>query len=148
MTKYFKEPGLCPECGHTLGKHKQRGEYYYYVCHPCKHKEYPGKDTVIRSHHLKKKGLTIEWYDEMFAKQNGRCAICFHPPTETRNGKVKHFNVDHDHKCCETGCPKCVRGLLCSNCNRALGKFNDDTIILDNAITYLEKYVEDIPENG
>lgn len=146
MAKYFREPGFCPTCGHTLGISKQKEKYTYYVCHPCRHKEYPGKDTTVRSHHLKKKGLTIQWYEELFAKQNGRCAICFCPPTETFKGKVKRFNIDHDHRCCETGCAKCVRGLLCSNCNRALGKFDDDIIIMSNAITYLKKY--DIPENG
>lgn len=24
---------------------------------------------------------------------------------------------DHDHRCCERGCPKCFRGLVCMDCN-------------------------------
>lgn len=140
MTKYFRQPGLCPDCGHMLGIHKQKEKYTYYVCHPCRHKEYPGKDIVTRSYHLKKKGLTTLWYDQMLDKQGGRCAICFCPPTEMRSGKIKRLNIDHDHRCCSDGCIKCVRGLLCSNCNRALGKFDDDIIIMSNAINYLKTY--------
>jgi len=32
------------------------------------------------------------------------------------------LNVDHDHSCCGAthGCKKCIRGLLCSHCNRFL----------------------------
>ncbi|MET9625629.1 endonuclease domain-containing protein [Streptomyces sp. NPDC006464] len=29
--------------------------------------------------------------------------------------------MDHDHNCC-TGCPHCVRGLLCRPCNTDLGR--------------------------
>ena len=44
----------------------------------------------------------------MFAVQGGVCAICEEAPAS---------HVDHDH---ETGR---VRGLLCFNCNGALGQF-------------------------
>ena len=70
-------------------------------------------------------GLTPEEYDSMLHLQNGVCAIC--GGTET----VGRLAVDHCH---ETGK---IRGLLCTNCNQALGKFKDDPTILANAITYL-----------
>ena len=83
----------------------------------------PNNARTQRKAVLKKKyGLTFESYFQILEKQNGRCAICRQP--------IK-LHVDHDHR---TGK---VRGLLCSNCNMALGSFKDDIGILQNAITYL-----------
>ena len=42
------------------------------------------------------------------------------------------LNVDHCH---ETGK---IRGLLCHNCNRALGLFKDNVEFLERAILYLK----------
>lgn len=39
--------------------------------------------------------------------------------------------VDHNHT------TNIVRGLLCNNCNTALGKFKDNMEILTNAISYI-----------
>jgi hypothetical protein len=64
----------------------------------------------------------VEHFDQMFAEQNGVCAIY----TEA---KAEH--VDHDHK---TGR---VRGLLCFNCNGALGQFRDREELMVKAVAYL-----------
>jgi hypothetical protein len=50
--------------------------------------------------------------------------------------------VDHDHKCCagKTSCGKCVRGLLCSICNKFLGMIRDNPIAGDNIRVYLTRY--------
>jgi hypothetical protein len=58
-------------------------------------------------------GITLDDYEKMLAKQEGRCAIC---RTDRPGGSGK-FHVDHDHK---TGT---VRGLLCMRCNHTLGAF-------------------------
>jgi hypothetical protein len=61
-------------------------------------------------------GLEVEDYDAMVAAQGGVCAICHEPErARTRKGHVQLLAVDHDH---ETGR---VRGLLCQECNHALG---------------------------
>lgn len=78
--------------------------------------------------------ISIEQYMEMFKAQGGKCAICRKP------SKV-YLSVDHDHACCPgraNSCGKCVRGLLCSGCNKSLGNFHDSTEILERAIHYLK----------
>ena len=38
------------------------------------------------------------------------------------------WNVDHDHACCPEGgrsCGKCIRGLLCMECNKYLGFYEN-----------------------
>lgn len=57
------------------------------------------------------------------------CDICGCSP------KVyKRHSIDHCHKSGK------VRGLLCDFCNTAIGKFNDDPILMRKAIEYLEKH--------
>lgn len=77
--------------------------------------------------------ITPERYDELFSKQEGLCAICGQPETarHNRSRKVQKLAVDHCHT---TGR---IRGLLCQDCNRGLGKFRDDPQRLQKAIDYL-----------
>lgn len=73
-----------------------------------------------RRSQLRDLGLTLEQYDEMVEEQGGVCAIC---ETNTPN---KNLAVDHDHTCCDVAgrsCGRCVRGLLCLQCNTKLGWF-------------------------
>jgi len=53
-------------------------------------------------------------YDGELAKQSGGCAACQTPPTN------RQLHRDHSHR---TGY---FRGLLCGNCNMALGLLKDD----------------------
>lgn len=94
------------------------------------------KMTSIRQ--LAAFGLTPEDYDRMLSLQGGSCAICGGSPD--RSGRCQRFFVDHDHRCCPDrakSCGQCVRGLLCSACNSALGLFGDDPDRLRSALDYL-----------
>lgn len=73
-----------------------------------------------------KYGLSETEYKELFIKQNNKCAIC----GCEFNSKNKGF-VDHSHDTNK------VRGLLCTRCNTILGMAKDNTLILENAIKYL-----------
>lgn len=84
-----------------------------------------------RSRNYKAKyGITLEQYNEMFANQGGVCAVCAQPE---RRKETDHLAVDHNHA---TGQ---VRGLLCSNCNRAIGLLEDDPKRMMAAASYLRR---------
>lgn len=83
-----------------------------------------------KKHTLKKYGLTEFEYRKLVQRQGGKCAICYVEPAPY-NGHKRGFHVDHDH---ETGY---VRGLLCGNCNSALGHLKDNIESLASAIQYL-----------
>lgn len=88
-----------------------------------------GSTQILRKYHL-----TSEQYAEM-AKDG--CHIC---------GSYVRLHVDHDHACCpraDSGsasiCGRCIRGILCNNCNTGLGMFRDDTTVMHAAITYVQR---------
>lgn len=62
------------------------------------------------------------------AHNNGHCQIC----GTRKPGGAGGWHVDHSHD------SKKVRGILCSNCNRGLGHFKDNTDVMRMAIAYLE----------
>lgn len=84
---------------------------------------------------LQRYGLTPEEYIVMEKTQGGVCACCGEPEREK-----KRLSVDHDHSCCPGlySCGKCIRGLLCTRCNKALGQFGDNVDLLENAVVYLK----------
>lgn len=91
----------------------------------------------LRNQDLKKKfGITFEEYQAKHVAQGGVCAICSQPETATRSGKDLLLAVDHCH---DTGQ---IRDLLCSNCNRALGCFMDDSERMRKAAAYVERHAE------
>ena len=77
-----------------------------------------------------------EDYIKMIEKQGNRCAIC---GTHQDNLK-KRLNLDHDHNCCpsESSCGNCIRGLLCSICNSAIGLLKDSEEIIEMALNYIK----------
>lgn len=97
---------------------------------PADRPVYDRKDIIYR--HMF--NLSLDDYNEMFADQGGRCAICGDPPSDARA-----LAVDHDHSCCsgKRSCGGCVRGLLCIRCNTALGAFRDNPKYLEAALAYL-----------
>lgn len=68
--------------------------------------------------------------DKQLQELPGECEAC---------GKTSGLCVDHDHSCCPgaTSCGKCVRGVLCRECNLALGYAHDDQGILESLIRYV-----------
>lgn len=128
-----KKVPVCPEC---LDRHRdelrKRGVQRSIEAY---HRD---PDKVLRQR-LKRRldliGLSMEWYD---AKISEGCEIC----------RVTEFvgvgwHIDHDHSCCSgewhTSCGACVRGVLCHNCNIALGLLKEDPAIFERAVQYLSR---------
>lgn len=76
---------------------------------------------------LRTYGIDEQQYDALLKEQSGCCYICDRVPRKFR------LSVDHDHA---TGM---VRGLLCSRCNQALAKFDDDHRMIERAVAYLQQ---------
>lgn len=70
----------------------------------------------------------------MYHSQNGNCKICNKHFEVHEISKRTGLHIDHCHKTNK------IRGLLCSNCNTSIGKFNEDINIMTNAIKYLESF--------
>lgn len=77
-------------------------------------------------------GITFDTYSAMHATQGGLCALCGGEGFCTAEHHQLRLVVDHCHA---TGR---VRGLLCHNCNRALGLLKDNVQTINKAIAYLE----------
>lgn len=84
-------------------------------------------------------GISIDEYEAMLKKQDGKCFICDEPETTIIRGQLIGLAVDHDHK---TGK---VRDLLCKSCNHGIGNFRDSPTLLRAAAAYLEAHAEPKP---
>lgn len=86
---------------------------------------------IQRKYDLKKKfNITLEQYNEILKKQNNCCDIC----KKSNLNEIKDLSVDHCHKTNK------IRGLLCQNCNTALGLLKEDRQIFENGIKYINKW--------
>ena len=79
---------------------------------------------------------TPEHYYKMLKEQDNKCSICNKEETRKSrtDSKICALAIDHCHKSGK------IRDLLCHNCNTGLGKFFDDTQLLQKAINYLERH--------
>jgi hypothetical protein len=116
----------CRKCERYLDQSKFWGKLTY--CKEC-------SKLVGHSANLKRFGLTVESYIDLEKSQNGLCKICKEPEKHNRR-----LSVDHDHSCCSgaNSCGNCIRGLLCSRCNKTLGQVHDNVELLQKMIDYLK----------
>jgi hypothetical protein len=82
--------------------------------------------------------MTLEQYDARLAAQHERCAICQRHESEFADRLV----VDHCHG---TGV---VRGLLCDDCNMALGRLGDTAEALGRAFQYLARFEDTLVKSA
>lgn len=133
-----KTTRVCRDCGIEKSLSEYSPDYrvhhqYQTQCKSCK-REWARKDRKLRPDVYKHRdlnmyGIGLDDYKKMLSEQNGVCAICHRPELKKRG----YLHVDHCHRTNK------VRGLLCGNCNTAIGKFYESIHYMKSAIEYLEK---------
>lgn len=83
-------------------------------------------------HHWKRYGLTVDQFDALMQKQDGKCAGCDRDFALLTGIKNDVAHVDHCHVTGE------IRGLLCRPCNTILGLAEDDSYRLQRLAAYVE----------
>lgn len=118
----------CKECNKIKAKiwqesNSNRHESYW--------KNRDSNREYVEKKYLKKKSklynIPEDKLVQMFEQADGKCNICNRESTRT-------LAVDHCHK------TLVVRGLLCGNCNTALGLLQEDRNILLKCLEYLDKF--------
>src|SRR5438270_3801968 len=130
---------ICSVCG----EHKSTDQFWSKksMCIPCaKAKDKVDRDADPAKQRERKLryyyNISPAQYDIMWQAQAGKCAICGRMEEE-----CGQFAIDHLHSCCsgKRSCGKCLRKLLCSNCNTAIGLMGEDIDRFYQAIEYLQE---------
>lgn len=139
---------VCPTCNTTkprtefpVAMSKPDGRHTY--CKACYRQQDRERRKVLREEYreygrrhnarnplaarLRGYQITVDDYLDLLNAQHRACAICEIAPDDPFA-----LHVDHCH---ETGV---VRGLLCVNCNTALGRLGEDPARLRRAAEYIE----------
>lgn len=120
---FFKDKP-CKDCGTGFSP---KAPSHMYCSQSC-------ADKGVASAYLQRNyGITYSDYTRMLKEQDHKCSICRGEGFVMDASKHKlKLVVDHCHSSGK------VRGLLCHNCNRALGLFQDSMSSLTRAIEYLK----------
>jgi hypothetical protein len=90
--------------------------------------KYSGRKSQLKNLY----GLSMDKYEGLLEKQENKCAVCgIDFQLLTRNP-----HIDHNHNTGE------IRGILCSNCNTALGLLKDDVVRVQKLMEYIVKFQE------
>ena len=86
-------------------------------------------------HLLRMFNMTLAQWELKAASQDNKCALC-------KRDFVYTPHVDHAHSCCpgQKSCGKCIRDLLCHNCNTAIGNLLESPELLRAAADYIERW--------
>jgi len=123
----------CTKCS----QEKEEKDFYkigVYWCRSCRnaysraYMKRTYRKSARKIHFLNKFGLSLDDWDVIYNRQGGKCLICLrHASTLTMP-----LCIDHDHEIGK------VRGLLCKECNSALGFFHDNPYTIYRAFKHLE----------
>ena len=106
----------CKACGREYKRQRYKSLSKEEKHHFCS--RWPHNHSYLKTRY----GLTFDEYKKI----KEHCEIC---------NSTENLCIDHDHSLP----PHQFRGVLCRNCNVAIGMFNDDPKLLRKAIKYLNK---------
>ncbi len=124
----------CKDCYNKKRRVTRNGPIVERTCVVCSKKFLPkrvrnakacSQSCRSRQLHLKRKGLTQQKFKLLSEAQGNRCLICKRKPKDI-------LVIHHCHK------TNAFLGLLCRECNAALGLFRDDPEIIKNALDFTE----------
>lgn len=134
--------GICKDCNkNTSSKYvtRCRSCFKQHVTPKISRQEYSRFWQTNKKYGIDKSGFEVLWI-----AFRGKCGICDAELIQPTEGKGQPRNacvIDHDHI---TGN---IRGLLCNSCNKGLGLFNDDVVLLRSAINWMEQRNEKASNN-
>ena len=120
---YFKEKD-CRRCGTTFQPISPSHLFCDKTC---------AAEAQAERYYQRNYGIGLEDWRRLHQEQEGLCAICRGEGFTMGRDHVSKLMVDHCHS---TGD---VRGLLCHNCNRALGLLQEEPENIKRALEYLER---------
>lgn len=142
LDEFYRHPGSgghrvhCKDCIKAEKRKKYRSDERYREAAKARSRSWNARNAHRRRERLLREryDLAPEDYEAMLKAQDGACAACGTLPSESG-----HLHVDHCHT------SGAVRGLLCSNCNTALGLCNDNPQRLVDYLLAYAKYIERTP---
>jgi formylmethanofuran dehydrogenase subunit E len=143
--RYLKS-GVCIECAKVRNSTPERQQYYRSYNAKYKHtaefkesqRKYLAsqkrKECMFAANLARKYNITPEIYFKMLETQNYRCKICneLFENWELVRGRNSGICIDHCHT------TNVIRGILCRNCNFAIGNLSDNPNHAANASMYLQ----------
>lgn len=142
----MKREPVCPRCG-SVKKALSSGILRCATCTRTWNRDYYHKSERRRRRQRhwyveRKYGVSIEYLEQLFEKQDRKCAICGRDWMQCPLAKNSRYDmvflqrlyVDHCHVSGR------VRGLLCNNCNLGIGLLDEDLERFDAAKEYLRRH--------
>ena len=139
----------CCDCQEWLTHDKfqpSKLKVYRAQCRGCVSAQHAGRKDKARNTKLKKEyGVTGAQYDELVARQGGKCPVCKEP----LDPNSRSHSVDHAHGGAHAGR---IRGVVHRDCNRFVLWTHDDSTMLRNAAELIDNpltdwYVPGVPTN-
>lgn len=119
---------LCSKCNtiKSLSQfHQYKNKRYHSLCNECKRATFREYQREIGR--FKRHGITKEDYEKMERDQDNKCKIC---------AQTKALYIDHCHT------TNRIRGLLCRDCNTAIGLLKENIDFFRRAIDYIKDSTE------